>query len=69
MTSRRRDEAPPRPLMDTVETAVYLKIGKKTLENWRSLGEGPPYLKLGGRVRYDPRDLDQWLKKQTVGAA
>lgn len=58
-----------RPLMDTDETAAYLKVPARTLSSWRSRGEGPPYIKCGQKVRYDPRALDRWLEKQTVGAA
>lgn len=57
------------PLKTTAEAAVYLDLAPQTLVNWRSLGEGPPYVKLGRRVRYDVRKLDRWLEKQTQGAA
>lgn len=57
------------PLKTTAEAAVYLGFAEQTLVNWRSLGEGPPYVKVGGRVRYDQRKLDRWLDKQTRGAA
>ncbi len=33
------------------------KIGgfsEGTLANWRSRGEGPPFLKIGGRIFYEP---------------
>jgi hypothetical protein len=33
----------------------------KTLENWRSLGIGPPFYKIGSRVVYDAAELDAWL--------
>lgn len=60
---------PGRVLLDTAATADYLGYAEQTLVNWRSLGEGPPYVKAGGRVRYDVRKLDRWLDKHTVGAA
>lgn len=56
-------------LMDTDETAKYLGFSPRTLRDWRSLGEGPPYIKFGNRVRYDRRKVDRWLEKHTVGAA
>lgn len=58
-----------RPLMDEAATADFLDVKVKTLNHWRVIGEGPPYVKLGRLVRYDPRDLDQWIKEHTVGAA
>ncbi len=64
--------ATPKPgavLMDTDETADYLKLSAKTLRNWRSDGDGPPYVKFGNRVRYDRRKVDSWLEKHTRGAA
>jgi predicted DNA-binding transcriptional regulator AlpA len=34
----------------------------KTLDNWRSLGVGPPYFKLGSKVVYDDGEVDTWLE-------
>ena len=40
------------------EAAKILGVKKRTLDNWRSLGRGPAYLKLSGRaVRYLLDDL------------
>ena len=46
---------------DTKGQAERLGITPKTLENWRSLGKGPPYFKLGSRVLYDDVETDAWL--------
>ena len=35
-----------------VELAKYWDIKKQTLQKWRSLGLGPVYIKLGGKVLY-----------------
>lgn len=56
-------------LIDTAATAAFLGVQVQTLKNWRAEGAGPPYVKLGRLVRYDPRVLDRWVKAQTVGAA
>jgi hypothetical protein len=58
-----------RPLMDPAETSAYLNVPENTLRWWRSRGEGPPYVKAGRLVRYDPRAVDRWVDSQTVGAA
>ncbi len=58
-----------RPLWDTDQLAAYLNVSARTARNWRALGDGPPYVKFGQGVRYDPRAVDRWLDKQTVGAA
>lgn len=33
-------------------------ISPRTLERWRWLGEGPAYLKIGGRVVYRLKDIE-----------
>lgn len=35
-------------------------ISLKTMANWRSLGLGPPYAKMGGRVLYRISDVVVW---------
>lgn len=42
-----------------------LKISEKTLANWRSSGEGPPFTKVGKRVLYPSDLLEQWLNQRT----
>jgi hypothetical protein len=43
---------------------LYRRWGKaislKTMANWRSLGTGPPYSKMGGRVLYRISDVLVW---------
>jgi|DEB19_MinimDraft_2_1074335.scaffolds.fasta_scaffold34554_2 predicted DNA-binding transcriptional regulator AlpA len=48
------------PPVDTAGAAELTGFAEKTLENMRSRGDGPPFLKLGRLVRYDPRDLEAW---------
>ena len=40
------------------KAAEYLGLGLRTLDNWRSQGRGPRYLKLGSRVIYPLQELD-----------
>jgi predicted DNA-binding transcriptional regulator AlpA len=49
---------------NTKAEADRLNLSPKTLENWRSIGVGPPFLKLGARVVYDEIEVDKWLAKQ-----
>jgi hypothetical protein len=35
-------------------------ISPRTLERWRWLRQGPPYLKIGGRVVYRLEDIEQF---------
>ncbi len=33
-----------------------------TLRRWRWGGKGPPFIKIGGAVRYDPTDLTAFIE-------
>lgn len=48
------------PLMDSREIAAYLKVSESTLSRWRSAGQGPPFLRLGGIARYRIDAVDAW---------
>lgn len=50
-----------RLLLDEREVGELLGIASKTLGNWRSLGKGPPFIKLGALVRYRPDDVQAWV--------
>ena len=50
---------PPR-LLRTKEAARFLGISIRTLEKHRTYGTGPTYRKVGGRVLYTVRDLEDW---------
>lgn len=47
--------------MRTKHAATYLGLSEKTLHNWRFLGKGPQYRKLGRAVIYVKTDLDEYL--------
>lgn len=51
------------------EQASRIGIAPKTLDNWRSEDEGPPYYKVGGRVLYDDDEVDVWLATRRVDPA
>ena len=52
-------DLPPRYLR-TPEAALYLGLSGRTLEKHRTYGTGPTYRKVGGRVLYTVRDLEDW---------
>ena len=57
-----------RRLLTSDEAADLLRLRPATLRAWRCRGAGPPYHKVGDRVRYSRRDLDAWLAKQRRGS-
>jgi hypothetical protein len=52
------------PLLDTAQAACYLRLRPATLERWRSIGEGPPFSKLGRRVVYFESDLEEFARSR-----
>ena len=46
--------------LNQIDLARRWKISPRTLERWRWLGEGPQYLKLGGRVLYRVADIEAY---------
>lgn len=46
------------------------RISPRTLERWRWLGQGPKYLKIGGRVVYRLEDIEAYeAEKQREAVA
>lgn len=41
-------------------------VSIRTLANWRSLRQGPKYLRCGKAVLYDEDELDAWDHRNTV---
>ena len=46
--------------INQIELAVRWKISHRTLERWRWTGEGPKFLKVGGRVVYRLSDIEDY---------
>jgi len=59
----------PRPLLDQSQAAEFLAVSTRTLEGWRSSGGGPRFVRVGRRVRYRLRDLQQWVDVRTFGSS
>ena len=49
-------------LLTVAEATTYLSLSASTLNKLRVSGGGPRYVKLGGKILYDVRDLDQWIE-------
>jgi predicted site-specific integrase-resolvase len=46
------------------EAAKLLRVSVATLKDWRYLGVGPAYIRVGQRPRYDRRDLQRYKDDQ-----
>lgn len=55
------------PYLTQVELARRWSVSARTLEKWRSLGLGPAYIKIGGRVRYRLADVTAYEDNQVRG--
>jgi len=51
-------------LLTENEQAARWGIAPKTLANQRCRGDGPPFIKLGRLVRYDPAQTEAWLAER-----
>jgi excisionase family DNA binding protein len=52
-------------LLNVKETAELLGVSPSYLNKLRLISsEGPPFVKLGARVCYDPADLAAWVNSQ-----
>jgi predicted DNA-binding transcriptional regulator AlpA len=49
------------------DVALYCGMKEKTLANWRLMGRGPQYRKVGGTVRYAWDDVFAWLESRPTG--
>lgn len=53
-------------LINEREAGAYVGKPGKTLANWRSQRIGPPYIRVGGSIRYSTDDLDAYLAERRV---
>jgi hypothetical protein len=50
--------------LNQVELSRRWRLSPRTLERWRWLGEGPRFLKIGGRVVYRLEDIEAYEAEQ-----
>lgn len=53
-------------LFDENEAAENLDVAVQTLRNWRYQRKGPSYYKIGSAVRYGPKQLAEYRKRNLV---
>lgn len=56
----------PSRLLKDSEVQELLGVSRSFLAIGRMKGEGPPYVRVGNSVRYNPDDLRTWIHEQTV---
>ncbi len=56
-------------MMNQRELSDSIGVAERTIAQWRYLGRGPKYHKLGGHVRYDPAEVQAWIEENTVDVA
>ena len=61
-----RSKSPPVPasLLTVDQAAGWLSVSKYTMRDWRNVGTGRRWLRLGQLIRYDPADVRDWLDQQ-----
>ena len=53
--------------MTTEQAAAMMKSDKRTLDNWRSLGKGPAYIKVSKRlIRYLVADVENYMMSNRI---
>ncbi len=64
--TRMRDLSALDELLTTADVAGRLGCPPRTLEQWRYLGRGPAYVRVGAHVRYRAADVSAWLHEHRV---
>lgn len=54
--------------VDTKGAAERIGLAAKTLENMRTRGNGPSFVKMGRSVRYRIADLDAWMADRVISS-
>lgn len=51
-------------LLTIGELAARLEVTVRCIRGWRVRGVGPPAIRVGTALRWDPREVDAWLDSQ-----
>ena len=52
------------PLWTIRDVSAFLAVPVGTLYQWRHRGDGPPALRLGKHLRFDPESVRRWALDQ-----
>ena len=54
-------------LLTERQTAEHLGVAQGTLTQWRCTGrQRLPYVKVGGKVMYRPRDIQEFIERNVI---
>ena len=59
----------PDDLLTTDQVAEYTQTSKSLWDKWRSLDQGPKWIRIGRAARMRRSELDAWLNCQREAAA
>ena len=48
------------------DVSAFLGVSRNTLYQWRTRGEGPPAVRLGKHLRFDPDRVRAWFGDQVA---
>lgn len=56
----------PKPVLRTeTQASKYLGFSVRTLQKWRTTGNGPQFVRASARaIRYHQADLDRWIEER-----
>lgn len=50
------------------DVAAFLRVPVGTIYQWRVRSEGPPAMRLGRHLRFDPAEVVAWARRQREAA-
>ena len=56
----------PVKLIPDTELAERWDKSRRTLANWRCLGKGPEYVRIGARIYYTEEGVERFIERQLV---
>ena len=65
---REQHDRPLPPMLTERALAVRWQVSPRTLQRWRCCGTGPPFLMLGGGIRYRLADILSHEEQNRSGA-
>jgi excisionase family DNA binding protein len=55
--------------LDSEELSGYIKVPRRTLDQWAYKGIGPKFVRMGRHRRYRVSDVEKWADQHAKGGA